>query len=393
MKPLIVHLSADYPDAIAPGKTRAIERLVTGMASRFAHRVYSLNRRGGIGAAMLGTGGVEPATDDGMLASWTYRAPPAGLAMRRAMSGVAGAVLADLAARGLEPAIIQGHKLSFEGIAARQVARSLGVPFAVTLQGNTDRKVLRARPDLAGAYRSVWHEAEAVFAFAPWIADWCSERLGRRGKPPISLPCITNAQQTLAPQTQAAPRVVSAFNLDDWRNKNVASLVEAMAKLRKTLPEAWLEIAGSGSGESQAAVDAIIRDAGAGGFVRRIGSIAPASIQQWMNGAAAFAMPSQRESFGMVFVEALLSGCPIVYSRGTAVDGYFPGAPFARACDPGNASDIAANLGAILESRAEAVSALERWQAGEAQRFLAPAILKAYGDEMERLADGAAGED
>jgi glycosyltransferase involved in cell wall biosynthesis len=263
----------------------------------------------------------------------------------------------------------------------------------VTLQGNTDRKVLRARPDLAGTYRSVWHEAEAVFAFAPWIADWCSERLGQCRTPPISLPCITNAQQLLAPQAEVAPRVISAFNLNDWRNKNIANLVAAMAELRKTVPNAQLEIAGSGAPESEAAVDAIIRDAGAEGFVCRIGKIDPANIQQWMNGAAAFAMPSQRESFGMVFVEALLSGCPIVYSRGTAVDGYFPGAPFARACDPGNASDIAANLGAILESRAEAVSALERWQAGEAQRFLAPAILKAYGDEMERLADGAAGED
>jgi glycosyltransferase involved in cell wall biosynthesis len=36
------------------------------------------------------------------------------------------------------------------------------------------------------------------------------------------------------------------------------------------------------------------------------------------------ALPSHRESFGMVFVEALLAGCPVLGPAGFAIDGYLP---------------------------------------------------------------------
>jgi len=39
------------------------------------------------------------------------------------------------------------------------------------------------------------------------------------------------------------------------------------------------------------------------------------------------ALPSLRESFGMVFVEALFAGCPILGSAGWGIDGYLPEGP------------------------------------------------------------------
>jgi hypothetical protein len=42
-RPVIVHISGDFPDCIAPNKTRAITNLVEA-TSEFDHIVYSLNR-------------------------------------------------------------------------------------------------------------------------------------------------------------------------------------------------------------------------------------------------------------------------------------------------------------------------------------------------------------
>lgn len=373
--PIVIHISADYPDAVRPSKTRAIAALVEGTADRFEHRVYSLNRDWNGAAAWLRPGRVEAAADDGRVASWRYSAPACGAMLASSMDRVADAVMADLRARDIRPALIHGHKLSFEGLAAQRVAAMLGAPYALTVQGNTDQKVVSVRRDLAPRYRRAWGEAACVIAFAPWAARWCAERLGERAGPTLALPCIPSADAILPPR-RTGPRVVSAFHLVDWRNKNVAALAHACAGLRERWPDMALEIAGAGPLQARAAVDGALASRAIG---CRIGAVPIAGIQAWMNGAALFAMPSLRESFGMVYVEALLAGCPIVYPRGAAVDGYFDGAPFALAVDARDPASIGRAVATLLAENVERKAALAAWQAsGAAERFRRPAILDAY---------------
>lgn len=373
--PLIVHISADYPDAVVPAKTRAVAALVEGTQADFRHRIFSLNRRGGA-KALLKSGHVESAADDGSLASWRYRAPPLGLFLRRSMEQVGNTILACLAGEGLKPDLVQGHKLSFEGIAARHVARRLGVPYLLTLQGNTDQRVTGARRDLRPLYRKIWHEAAGVAAFTPWIADWCERELGPRDQAPAILPCVP-VRDAIMPPRETPALVGTAFHLDHWRNKNVVRLIDACASLRDPAPS--LAIAGAGSAESERRIDKAIARAGVQNAAQRIGPIPAADIQAWMNGCAVFAMPSLRESFGMVFIEALLAGCPIVYPKGAAVDGYFQGAPFAIAVNPHDPQAIAAGIATMLRENPARKAALAQWQqAGGADRFRRGAILDGY---------------
>ena len=37
-----------------------------------------------------------------------------------------------------------------------------------------------------------------------------------------------------------------------------------------------------------------------------------------------FVMPSLTETFGIVFIEALSQGLPLIYTKGQGIDGYFP---------------------------------------------------------------------
>lgn len=383
MKPVIVHISADYPDAWDARKTRAVKALVEGTADRFEQRVYSLNRSGGAWKALLAPGSVSEIADDGSVATWRYAAPAKGIGIGRAMERVADAIVADLRGRGLRPSLVQGHKLSFEGIAAQRVAEALRVPYALTLQGNTDQKVLAARPDLRSRYRRIWHDATVVFAFAPWIARWCEAKLGPAPGEQIALPCIPVADRVIAP-SRTGPRIVTAFHLDHWRNKNVAALARACASLRSEFPDLTLEIAGDGAGEAERAIDRVLETAGVAAFARRVGAVPGNAIQAWMNEAAVLALPSKRESFGMVFAEALLAGCPIVYPRGAAVDGYFDGVSFAIGVDADDPDRIAAGLRDLLRDNAARKRDLEHWQGEAAQDFRRPAILARYADGLMR---------
>lgn len=379
--PLVLHISGDYPDAVQPRKTRAIAALVQGTADRLRHRVYSLNRTQGA-AAWLRPGSVERVYDDGLVASWRYAAPRAGMMLASAMDTVADAIVDDVRRRGSSPRIVHGHKLSIEGLAAHRVAKRLGVPYALTLQGNTDQKVIGVRRDLRGRYRRIWHEAAAVFTFAPWIARWCDSVLGLRTGPTVALPCIPTSDTILAPD-YTAKRIGTAFHLADWRNKNVAGLALACARIRAHHPFTTLEIAGGGSAEHECAVDQALARANAQRFAQRVGPLAEGNVQPWMNGSAVFALPSMRESFGMVFIEALLAGCPIVYPRGAAVDGFFDGAPFALAVDARDPGDIARGLAAVLDDTLARKRALADWQAsGSAAPFHREVILATYAKAL-----------
>lgn len=381
---MVVHLSADYPDTIQPNKTRAIAALVEGTRGHLDHRVYSLNRVMGTDA-LLRPGRLAIASDDGELASCTYAGAPGALFLPRAMARVARSIAEDLNRRGMKPDVVHGHKLSFEGLAARELAETLGCPYVLTLQGNTDQKLLRSRPDLRTAWRAAWRDAAHVFAFAPWIGKWCEAELGPRPTPVDPLPCLLASDNMIAP-IDTPPIVKTAFRLDDWRNKNIAALVNACALVRRTHPDLRLEIAGGGSAQSEQTIDHLIARAELTDCAIRVGALPPEHIQDWMNGAAVFALPSRRETFGMVFVEALLAGCPIVYPKGAAVDGYFDGAPFAISAVAEDPVSVARGLRTALSDIASRKAALGAWQAsGGTKRFTSASILAHYRSAISKV--------
>ncbi len=137
----ILHLSADYPDPLMAQKTRAVANLIA-LVPEHAHHVYSLNRigwRAGIRALDF-----ADEAGEGHRAV-AYGAPPKGLFLKRYLDRLADWLADDLVRRGLRPDLVHAHKLSSEGLVGAVLARRLGVPLAISVQGNTDLKVIGAR--------------------------------------------------------------------------------------------------------------------------------------------------------------------------------------------------------------------------------------------------------
>ncbi|MBB1536945.1 MAG: glycosyltransferase, partial [Bacteroidia bacterium] len=61
-----------------------------------------------------------------------------------------------------------------------------------------------------------------------------------------------------------------------------------------------------------------------------------------------FALASLKETFGLVYVEALTQGLPILYSEGEGIDGLFDD-HYGRACNPRSKASIAAALAQITQ--------------------------------------------
>ncbi|MGW8281551.1 glycosyltransferase (plasmid) [Sphingomonas aurantiaca] len=381
----IVHISCDHPDAWNAAKTPVIRDLVALVRDRFDHHVLSLNRvnagPGFVRDLMRGASPLRDVDETGGVTAIRYAAPARGLFHATILDQLAYALVDRVSGADM----IVGHKLTIEGLMVQRIAERLGIPYALSVQGNTDTRILSARPDLRARMARVWHGAAVAFPFTPWALARVEARLGRRSGPTILLPCPTATETRIAPRVTGGG-ILSAFHLRAAELKNAPRLFRAAARAAADVPRLTLAVAGGGTDDEVRTIRSAADRLG-GGVVTLEGPVAHADMQARMHRAAGFAMPSLRESFGLVFVEALLAGCPILYPRGAAVDGYFDGLPFAIPVDARDTAAIACGLKRMVTDEAALKAALAQWQDGPGlTRFLRAGIARSFGDGLAAAA-------
>lgn len=392
-RPRVLHLSADFPDDLDPGRTPVIARLVDLVATHFDQSVISLHRRNPRLSDWLATpsrGRIAPslatrlrATDFG--ATLTYSAPGKGLfhgtMLRELGHEIAEAATCD----GKVPDLIVGHKLTIEGIAAMTAARELGIPFAVTIQGNTDTKIVDARPDLRPLLANVFHEAANVVTFAPWALTAIEARLGRRSGSTTVVPCPLDSDKIIAPDLQGAG-LVTVFNLRNWPGKNLRNMAKAVRILADADTPVSLSVIGGGTPRDRSAAEAAVRSSEGVVFD---GHIERPEMARRLNRAAGFVLPSRRESFGLVFIEALFAGLPIIYPEGRAIDGLFDDCSFAIPVDPRDPARIAAAMHRLATDADRLKADLGEWQRSPAsQQFRREHIAARYAEALASALPG-----
>jgi len=238
-RPYVLHLSGDFPDPVETFKTKVIKTLVDMTADAFDHRVVSINRVSPEGETLASLLPGQPIRiaeqdfDQGI--ALTYTAPGRGIMHRTMLRKLADWLTARLLAEDRRPDLIVGHKLTIEGIAVRLVAERLGIPYAVSIQGDTDTKILAVRRDLAGEYRRILEGASMVLPFSPWAFERILSQLGVAELPFLMLPCPTDIDTPLAPRI-GGEGCISVFHLKSYKRKNLGHMVGAARLLAQEDP-------------------------------------------------------------------------------------------------------------------------------------------------------------
>jgi glycosyltransferase involved in cell wall biosynthesis len=132
-----------------------------------------------------------------------------------------------------------------------------------------------------------------------------------------------------------------------YPRKHVADLLRAFAALRPRAPDARLAIVGDGP-EHQP-LRALAAQLGLGPEVRFLGGIPDDDeVVAWYRRSAIFCLPSVQEGFGIVFLEAMAAGLPIVATTAAAVPEVVPHGRAGTLVSPGDVPALAAALAELL---------------------------------------------
>jgi glycosyltransferase involved in cell wall biosynthesis len=129
--------------------------------------------------------------------------------------------------------------------------------------------------------------------------------------------------------------------------KGMDVLLHALAQLPPTL-NVQLHI--GGDGPERAALQALAAQLGVQARVRWLGALAPAAVPAALAESHAFVLASRHESFGVVLVEALMAGRPVLATRCGGPEGIVGGGDGALVAVD-DAPALAAAMWALVEGR------------------------------------------
>jgi len=135
-----------------------------------------------------------------------------------------------------------------------------------------------------------------------------------------------------------------------YPRKRVRVLIDAMRQVMVTEPRARLRIVGTGPEE--AALQEQVRCLGLAEQVTFLGHVPFARLCAEYRAATAFCLPSVQEGFGIVLLEAMAAGLPIVACAAAAVPEVVPAGDCGLLVPPDNAAALADALVQLLAGEA-----------------------------------------
>jgi glycosyltransferase involved in cell wall biosynthesis len=290
---------------------------------------------------------------------------------------------ARAAARKHRPDVVWGHYLVPTGTIARRAARSAGVPYALTAHG-TDVANAERSPRIRKATLRAVGDACAVFAVSDQLGARIEAIAGPLGErlhvisAGVDLDAFADGDAEVAAAALGwetdGPRVVHVGNLVPA--KNLVRLLEAFAIARAEWGGGSLALVGDGP--LRAELEARAAELGLSGAVSFAGAVAPVDVPRWLRASDVACLVSEREGFGLVAIEALAAGRPVVVARSVPaaaaiadgvtgalcaaddVAGIASALARAAALTPGDAARTAAEPYSLTLETARAVSVLER---------------------------------
>ncbi len=247
---------------------------------------------------------------------------------------------------------VHATTLFSDGALALKIYKKYKIPYIVAIRGADVNAYIKLRIDLHTLAREILKNASKIifisksleknFYSLPLIKPLANEL---RLKSKVIFNGIDSFWlQNIIPKKEIEPiRILYIGNLST--NKNVIRLIKAVLHLKIKYPKIMLDIIGK-NGKQESKI--IQYSKKYKDTINYHGSIYNnKELQKHYSTAHIFAMASIGETFGLVYIEALSQGLPIIYSKNQGIDGSFS-ETIGEAVNPASLTSIIHGLQKII---------------------------------------------
>ncbi len=209
------------------------------------------------------------------------------------------------------PDLIHGHGAMWGGYAAMLAARDLGRPYVITEHASSIL-TLDITHDIRRRLSMAYRNAARVIAVSNALKASVECIAGR----PIAevVPNTVDSRFfTLPPAPRPREPFVFLAAGDLLPSKRIDLLIRAFARLHEQAPHTRLVVAGDGKERSRLRDLASVH--GVHDTISFTGALTRVEMRQQMWEANALVMPSDFETFGVVLIEAMSTGLPVIATR------------------------------------------------------------------------------
>jgi len=248
---------------------------------------------------------------------------------------------------GSRPDVVICHRVDPAAPVAAEVAKRSGVKYLLVLHKSDLQNFENGRYFKKNAYIRSVDDADGIafrseylqLRFEKVFPDF--DRPTTVLKSGLSKSLIEKREFLVEKSGRPIRKVVTACRLN--RDKNVDSLIAAM----RSFPELELEIVGDGP--EMARLKLMAKNDGTGERIKFSGRLSNDETLSRMKDSDIFAMPSTRETFGMVYLEAMSKGCITIGSRDQGIDGTIVDGRNGFLVKPGDTEELVGKISLIKD--------------------------------------------
>jgi len=279
-----------------------------------------------------------------------------------------------------------------DAFAATLARRVTGVPCVFAVNGLPPRIPYFRSITMRGAvFGRAIRNADEVVAISTFMQDDLQRRFGRGGIR-IPIPVDTEVFRLSRQRAHERPVILCAAALNDAR-KGGRLLMRAFDAVKAIRPDAVLHLSSHVSEEMRSALIACVSPRW-WSDVHFLGAGELADLPSLYGNAAISVLPSRWEPFGMVILESLATGTPVVATREGGIPELLDDRSVGRLFDPGTEHSIEpSNLEGLVQALLEGLELSRNPRTADrcrahAEQFSWEAVGPQYEELLRRLADG-----
>jgi len=256
-----------------------------------------------------------------------------------------------------------------DGWAAAKIAKQLNLPLVITCHGQELQIIIHKSPKLKDLVGEALNCADRVIVTGPKLF-----RLAENLIPRQKLTVIPNGVSPL--QSWELPVQVQELIQDKYvllsvanliEQKGIQHVVEALSLLKARHRDIFLLVVGGGP--MLTSLKELARKLDVSDCIYFAGQVPHHQIGGWYNNAHLFVMPSRDEGFGMVYLEAMQAGLPVIGCEGEGImplitdKGAGHSVPFNNpACLASTIGQVMADKSGLIKHRARELVPMFSWE-------------------------------